>query len=240
MMKSFAIVFASLFFLGSCNVINNGGVNGNGNIRTEKRNVGNFTGVKASGSIDVEITNGDSYSVSAEDDDNVLPYIITEVNNGILNVHYKDGISINNDHAKVYVIAPSLDNLISSGSADITSQDIIKNSQQIKIDISGSGDVKTGVDAPQVDVSVSGSGNVSLNGRTKDFTCQVSGSGDINCGSLESENTTVTVSGSGNAHVFASVHLSATARGSGDIFYRGSPSNPEIHTSGSGSVEAEK
>jgi hypothetical protein len=240
MMKNFAIVSASLFFLASCNVMNGPGINGNGNIRTEKRSVGNFTGVKTSGSIDVEITNGDSYSVSAEDDDNVLPYIVTEVNDGMLNVHYKDGASINNDHAKVYVIAPSLDKLVSSGSADITSQDIIKSSQEIKIDVSGSGDVKTGVDAPQVSLSVSGSGSVTLNGRTKDLTCQASGSGDLNCGSLQSENATVTVSGSGNAHVFASVHLSATSHGSGDIFYRGTPSNPEIHTSGSGSVEAEK
>jgi len=47
------------------------------------------------------------------------------------------------------------------------------------------------------------------------------------------------VSGSGNAHVFASVHLSASVSGSGDIYYRGNPQNPEIHTSGSGSVSAE-
>ncbi|MDQ2864294.1 MAG: DUF2807 domain-containing protein [Bacteroidota bacterium] len=236
-MQSYSLLY---FFLGSCNVINNGGVNGNGNIRNEKRNVGNFTGVKTSGSIDVEITNGDSYSVSAEDDDNILPYIVTEVNNGILNVHYKDGTSINNDHAKVYVVAPSLDKLISAGSADIASQDIIKSSQEIKIDVSGSGDVKAGVDAPRVSVSVSGSGNVTLNGRTKDFNCDGSGTGDLNCGSLESENTTVTVSGTGNAHVYASVHLSATSNGTGDILYRGNPPNPEIHTSGTGSVEAEK
>ena len=82
-------------------------ITGNGNIRTEKRNTGNFTGVKTSGSIDVEISNGNAYSVSVEDDDNIFPYIITEVKNGILNVHYKNNTSINNDHAKVYITAPS-------------------------------------------------------------------------------------------------------------------------------------
>ena len=54
---------------------------------------------------------------------------------------------------------------------------------------------------------VSGSGDVDLKGRTKDFECSISGSGDINCGGLQSENATVKVSGSGNVHVFASVHL---------------------------------
>lgn len=215
-------------------------ITGNGNIRTEKRNTGNFNSVKASGAIDVEISNGDAYAVSVEDDDNVLPYIITEVNNGVLNVHYRDNTSISNDHGKVYVTARTLEKITSSGSADITSQDIIKNSQQITFTASGSGNIKVGADAPEIEASVNGSGNISLHGRTKDFTCKVSGSGDLNCKDLQTENTTATVSGSGNAHVFASVHLSASVRGSGDVYYSGNPSNPEIHTSGSGSVEAEK
>jgi len=238
-MKNLIIISAAIILVSSCNVINGDMVTGNGNIRTEKRNTGNFTGIKASGSIDVEISNGDTYGVSVEDDDNILPYIITEVNNGILNVHYRDNTSINSDHGKVYITAPKLDKIISSGSADIISQDIIKNSQQIKFIASGSGDIKVGADAPEIDASVSGSGKVSLHGRTKDFTCQVSGSGDLICKDLQSENTTVSISGSGNAHVFASVHLSASVHGSGDIFYGGHPSNPEIHTSGSGSVQAE-
>ena len=119
-------------------------ITGNGNIRTEKRNTGNFNSVKASGAIDVEISNGDAYAVSVEDDDNVLPYIITEVNNGVLNVHYRNNTSITNDHGKVYVTAPTLEKIISSGSADITSQDVIKNPQQITFTASGSGNIKVG------------------------------------------------------------------------------------------------
>jgi len=239
-MKNLIIASAAIALISSCNVISGDMITGNGNIRTEKRNTGNFNSVKASGAIDVEISNGDAYAVSVEDDDNILPYIITEVNNGVLNVHYRDNTSINNDHGKVYVTAPTLEKIISSGSADITSQDIIKNSQQITLTASGSGNIKIGVDAPETEASVSGSGNVSLHGRTKDFTCHISGSGDLDCKSFQSENTTVTVSGSGNAHVFASVHLSASVHGSGDVFYSGNPANPEIHTSGSGSVQAEK
>ena len=170
----------------------------------------------------------------------LLPYIVTEVNGGTLDIHYKDNTSVNNDHAKVYVTAPSLDKIIASGSADILIQGTLKNSGKIEVNVSGSGNIKGEVDAPAVSIDVSGSGNIDLKGRTKDFDCSVSGSGDINCGGLQSENATVKVSGSGNAHVFASVHLSASTHGSGDIFYGGNPPNPEIHISGSGSVEAEK
>jgi hypothetical protein len=50
----------------------------------------------------------------------------------------------------------------------------------------------------------------------------------------------VSVSGVGEALVFASVHLRATVSGTGSVHHRGSPQNPEIHTSGVGSVMPEK
>jgi hypothetical protein len=234
-MKNFSIITGLILLVSSCNMIS-----GNGNIRTEKRNTGNFSSVKTSGSIDVEISTGDTYSVSSEDDYNLLPYIVTEVNDGTLDIHYKENTSVNNDHAKVYVTTPSLDKIISSGSADIDIKDVLKSQQKIEMNISGSGNIKGAVDAPAVSIDVSGSGNVELKGSTKDFDCSVNGSGDINCGKLQSENATVKISGSGNAHVFASVHLTASTFGSGDIYYGGNPSNPEIHTAGSGSVQAEK
>jgi Putative auto-transporter adhesin, head GIN domain len=233
-MKNLPIVTTFLLLVSSCNFIS-----GNGNVRTEKRNTGGFTSVKTSGSIDVEINSGDTYEVSAEDDDNLLPYLVTEVNNGILDIHYKNNTSINNDHAKVYVTAPSLDKIGVSGSADITIHDILKNAQEIEINVSGSGNIRGAVDAPIVSMRVSGSGNIDLKGRTKDLDCSVNGSGDINCAALRSENATVKVSGSGNAYIFASVHLSASSFGSGDIYYGGNPTT-EIHTAGSGSVQAEK
>ncbi len=96
------------------------------------------------------------------------------------------------------------------------------------------------VDAPSVKVSGSGSGNIKLSGRTKDFNCKISGSGDANCENLQSENTTISIAGSGNAKVFASVKLVARTSGSGDIYYSGNPPSPEIHTAGSGTVQAQK
>ena len=238
-MKIPIIVVAALFII-SCDGLNGTRVTGNGNIRTEKRNTGNFNAVRTSGSIDIEINSGDAYNVSVEDDDNILQYVVTEVNNGALNIHYSDDVSVNDDHAKVYVTVPSLNKIISSGSADISITDVLKNTDKIELKVSGSGTINGELDAPAVSVEVSGSGNVDLRGRTKDFDCSVSGSGDVKCANLQSENATVHVSGSGNAHVFASVHLSASAAGSGDVYYSGSPANPEIHTSGSGSVQAER
>jgi len=175
-----------------------------------------------------------------ENDENLIPYVITDVNNGVLNIHYKNGYSVMNDHAKVIVTAPDLDKLITSGSGDISSDGTIKSNRELGINTSGSGDVNASVDAPSVKVTGSGSGNISLSGTTKDFDCKISGSGDVKCAGLKSENTSIRVSGSSDAHVFASVSLKVNVSGSGDVTYSGNPTSPEIHIAGSGSVKAQE
>ena len=224
------IILGSIIFC-SCD-----GISGSGNIKSEKRPVGQFDGVQTSGSIDVEIKNSGDPGVEVEADDNVLPYIITQVKDGILEINYKSGMFFHDTHAKVYVNASTLKKLYSSGSADINAKAGISNNESIDIRVSGSGNVTALVNAPVIKASVSGSGNLELKGKTKDFECNVGGSGEAKCDELLSENTVISVAGSGNAEVYASVSLKATASGSGDIRYRGNPSSPEIHKSGSGSV----
>lgn len=233
-MKLVLTAFLSALIFCSCESIT-----GSNNITTQTKNVDNFEGV-SSGSIDIEISNAESQSVKVEADDNILPYIITEVEDGILKVHYKPNTSFSNTHVKVYVSAPVFNQLIVSGSGTINSKDTIKSDGQTELKVSGSGDINLALDAPKVSANIGGSGTITLEGRTKDFNCAVGGSGDIKCSKLLSENTSITVSGSGTAHVFASVHLMAKVSGSGDIYYSGNPSSPEIHTSGSGSISAEK
>ncbi len=234
-MKYFILlILASTLFI-SC-----ASVSGNGNVREENRSISNIYEVKTSGSIDVEIRSGDQYELTVQNDENLLPYVITEVNGGVLNIHYKEGYSVIHDHAKVFVTAPSIEKIVSSGSADITSKGVIKNSNQIEIGTSGSGDINAEVDAPSVRVSGSGSGNVTLSGMTKDFDCKMSGSGDVKCANLKSENAVIHVSGSSDVHVFASVSLKVNVTGSGDVYYGGNPSSPEIHITGSGTVQAVK
>ncbi|MEO7960556.1 MAG: head GIN domain-containing protein [Ginsengibacter sp.] len=238
MRSSFTIIFLSILF-GSCGISIGNSYTGNGNIKTETRNVGSFDGIQTSGSIDIEITPGDRPEVSVEDDENILPLIETEVIKGILHVSYRDDVSVRNDHAKVYVSTPNLQKIISSGSANIVFEEGLTSDKNLEITVRGSGDVDGAIDAPGIIASVSGSGNIKLRGRTRDLQATCSGSGGMNLIGLKSENVKVKVSGSGNAKVFASVHLEARVSGSGDISYGGNPSSPEIHTSGSGTVRPE-
>lgn len=229
-----------LLLIASATVTSCTSVSGNGNVQDEKRDLTAIHTVKTSGSINVEVKSGNAYSLVVENDENLIPYVITEIDDGVVNIHYKYGYSIRGDHAKVTVTGPAFSHLVTSGSADITSDGVIRSPGEIEINTSGSGNINVSVDAPSIKATGSGSGNISLSGRTRDFQCRVSGSGDIKCSNLKCENADIRVSGSSDVHVYASVSLKVHVTGSGNVYYAGNPAVPEIHITGSGTVQAEK
>lgn len=237
MKKLLLALLPVLTIVSSCTYITGKRVRGNGNVTTQERTVSTFSGVNTSGFFDVYVVNGPSTNVKIEAEDNLIPYIETNVEGNILKIRTKEGFSLRPKRkVNVYVTAPAFSEVKLSGSGNIISQNQISNSSKIELGISGSGDIKASVNAPSVDADISGSGNIHLEGQVKDFDGHVSGSGDIRAMDLKSETTKVEINGSGNADVFASVQLNVEVRGSGDVKYKG---NPQISSDikGSGSVK---
>jgi hypothetical protein len=233
-MKKVLIALAAFFILTSCTHIT-----GSGNIITEKRQVGSFEAISAGGAFEVELQQGDVQSVTVESDDNIMPYIETKVSGNELKISNKRNSNFNNGHYKVFVTVPELNKIECSGAANVKAKGLLKNNSSITIKTSGAADIVAEVDAPEIIVKASGAGNIKLSGRTKNYTAVSSGSADIKTINLQSENTDVTVSGAGNAHVHASVSLKAEASGAGSIFYTGS-ARVDQRVSGAGSVRREE
>ena len=210
------LLFSALLF--SCRSLT-----GSGNIITQTRHPGQVEGVKISGSIDVEIIQGNESKVEVEADDNVMPFVVTNAEDNVLNVYLQHNRSYHNIHAKVYVTTPAVTRLIVTGSGTITSTGVLKDNEQIDCRIAGSGDINAEVDAPGILANITGSGAIKLRGRTRDLKCTITGSGDIRCRDLLSENTEVRITGSGTAHVYASVDLVSRVTGSGDVYFSGKP-----------------
>ena len=221
----------STLIISSCQTIT-----GSGNIITETRNLKDINGVKSSGSIEVEVVNDDKQTVKVEADDNVMEHVITRVKNGLLHVDMDSDKSYRNIKAKVYISAPTLRRVYVSGSGTLTSQKTLTDDKEIEFKVTGSGEVDAMVDAPTISAQVTGSGVLRLSGRTKDLKGKVTGSGDLKSDDLLSENTNVTVSGSGTASVYSSVELTAKVTGSGDVFYSGNPKTQNIKKTGSGGI----
>lgn len=234
-MKNLIIVPVFAFLLNSCN-----GVTGNGNVIEEDRTVPDFTGIVASGSIDVEVNPGNEIHVKVVNDENLISYVVTEVKNGELRIYYEKNSNISSDHAKVIVTSPEVRLLQTSGSGDISTNGTITGGQAIELKSSGSGDVTATVDVPAVTITGSGSGDFKISGRTIDLNCQVTGSGNVDTKELRAEKVSLKGSGSSDFKVFAKESLKANLSGSGDVLYWGNPALSDIRATGSGKLKAGK
>ncbi len=211
-------------------------VKGNGNLQTQSRNVSRAENIKVSGSIDVELLNGPT-SVKVEADENIIPYIVTQLNDGWLVVKFKDRVNISTENpVRVYITTPAIGKVRVDGSGDVTSSAKFSSDREVQFAINGSGDISANVHMPKVDVDLKGSGSLTLAGETRDVNISILGSGDYKGDDLKAENAKISVIGSGDAMIFSDGHLNAKITGSGVVRYKGNAS-VETKITGSGSVE---
>ena len=233
-MKTYFFLLCSITMVSAC--IHMGErVDGNGNMKSEKRTVSTAERMKVLGDMDVYVEKGPT-SVRVEADENILPYIETSMNDGWLEIRTRDGINLNSkDPIKVYVSTPEVSGLTVAGSGTIESKDEFSTSHDMEFDISGSGDITAVIHSPRVESHISGSGNLHVSGETKDVEIHISGSGNYDGPGLKAENAEVSIAGSGDANLFADERLKASIAGSGDVRYQGN-ATVDSHISGSGSV----
>jgi putative autotransporter adhesin-like protein len=189
---------------------------GSGNVKTQDRNVGNFTGIKLTCSADLYISQG-SLAVSVKTDDNLLEYIETEVEDGILNIGVKGRGFRSVKVLEVHITVPDLEKIGSSGSGDIKFNDVFK-ANNLDIKLSGSGDLDGDFNATNMELKVVGSGDSDISGIMGKFKVSVSGSGDIDAEGLKLEDCYVKNSGSGDVTLKGKTNtLTISQNGSGDL-----------------------
>ncbi|MDB5193594.1 MAG: hypothetical protein JWQ96_3157 [Segetibacter sp.] len=210
-------------------------VRGNGHLQSEQRTVGSATNFDVQDPIEVFISTGES-SVRVEADVNLLPYIITEVNDNELEIKLRDHVNVfPSNPIKVYISSTAVSSLNLTGSGDITTESMLSSNSEMGFKITGSGNIKATVNAPEVHATITGSGNLTIDGETQNITVSITGSGNFSGDQLKAENATAKVTGNGEASVFADANLKAHILGSGNIKYRGN-ANVVRRVTGSGSV----
>lgn len=221
----------------SCNFMGGERIKGNGTIKSENRSVSNFNGIKVSGNADIYVKQDAVYSVRIETDENLMEHIITELDGAMLDIHPRENSNLKPTRSiKVYVSGPAFSSFIASGACNIIGENKITSTASITFKLSGAGEIKMDVMAPLVDADLSGAGSISLSGQVRDFKVDGSGATDIKCFDLLTENTTVELSGAGDAEVFASVKLDVDISGAADVKYKGNAAISQ-KVSGAGSVK---
>lgn len=216
-------------------------IRGNGDVVTQQRTVGEYRAVSLAGWFDVKLVPGREGTITIQGDSNLLDHIITQVDNGNLELKTEKGYNLSSSQRtgiKITVPVESIQAVNLSGSGNISGSDPIK-APAFSTRLAGSGDIDLIVEADQVETSVSGSGDVTLSGSTGELNISVSGSGDVMAYGLKAKIAKVNVTGSADVEVTATEQLMAWISGSGDIVYRGDPQKVQAKSVGSGSVTKE-
>lgn len=189
---------------------------GSGIVKSESRQVSGFDEVRFRGSGELLIEQTGSESLTIEAEDNILPLLTADVENGKLILGLRPGTRI------------------------VTRKPIIfrLTVKQLKaVEASGSGSTQIrGLNTDRFAFNGSGSIEVGVAGRADDQEVTFSGSGEYSSETLTSKVARVRVSGSADVVVQASESLDVVVSGSGSVQYLGNPKVTKT-ASGSGAVE---
>jgi hypothetical protein len=199
-----------------------------GTLFAQETNLADFNEISIQDNIDVVITQTTVQNYRIEPAD-----VNLKVNNqsGKLSISRGDI----KKEATIYINCIKLNAIEVLGSADVTTSNEIQ-SENLKLGLTGSGDLSVKLKANSVSAALAGSGDINLQGSTANLTASVAGSGDLRASKLLSETVKVEVAGSGDATVNASKLLDASVAGSGDIRYIGNPETRNVNIVGSGSI----
>jgi len=240
------LIFIIILMFISYNVMHNnsfketfGLIVGSGNVISETREVGYFDKVELKRLGNVYITQGETNKLTIEAEDNLLPYLSTEVTNNELVINKKRSTLawiIKKKPINIYVTIKDVNELVVLGSGDITSNSLIETNS-LKLKISGSGNINVNTDTNYLETGISGSGGIVVNGIANTHNLYISGSGNVNALNLSTITTNIMISGSGNVKVNVIDELNIKISGSGNVQYIG---DPEVNTSVSGSGSVKK
>lgn len=224
MKKIYTLGLVAFLFITGCDEAFHKTIDGNGNIVTITRNIGDAHKIKCAGHFNVELTQGSPTSLKITGDDNLLNYIITDNEDGKLVIKTKDDVNLHSDNPiKIFITTDRLDAFTLAGSGDVSGANKFTGSNNMELSMAGSGKLKFDLNCPEVKSSIAGSGDIYLTGETRNAEVNIAGAGNYHAQDLKSENSNIDIAGTGDATVFASTRLEVNIAGIGNVYYLGDP-----------------
>ncbi len=209
---------------------------GSGVVGCEHRQLPEFDGVEACGSIDVQLFQGAETSVKVEGGENLLGYVTTEVHRGVLRVGTRRARFTAKTPLVVKVTLPHLRSLEVSGSGSLLGQSALQ-SESVLLRVSGSGELTVNGQFSNVVAELSGSGDLTASGRTENLDIDLEGAGALQAQALRVDGAChVDLGGSGDCFVWSEGSLRVYLDGSGSVRYRGQAAHISSEIEGSGNL----
>jgi predicted secreted protein len=227
-----------------------------GTMSTKEYQIDGFTKIEVSAAFEVEINQGEIYSVRVTSDD--FRHVRVEKVGNTLQVG-RQGIewfAPFQQQPKAYITVPSLESVYFSGATKGTLNDI-QTTSELSIKISGASNLEmtnVGVGGLNVELTgastlkgsikvigdarleVSGASKLELSGVVRDIKATISGASRAELYEFAAQNTGMEVSGASNAYVNLNGRLDAKVSGASTLAWTGNPIMGDINTSGASTL----
>lgn len=229
-----ALIVALLFT--SCRYsLNISGIDGNGNVKTEKRTVtSSFTKIEAKRGVEVIIQQDSNVDIEVEADENLLSHILTTVENGILIITTDENID-NYDALTIRVKLPTIESLEASSGANITNNNVLLG-KQLSITSSSGSEIEVNTEYEAITADASSGSNQTLTGKTLKLNASTSSGSQINADNLLSNDVIANASSGSSLDINSLVSLKASASSGAEIDYRGKAKTVKIDETSGGSI----
>ena len=190
------------------------GVKGNGEIRTDQRPITDFSEIHADGRFDIDWRSGPP-SLTITTDENLLPYIETDVSGSYLRLHLRERV-LPTHGVKVTVSSSTRTGSKLTGASELTARGLTGSSYAVE---------------------TTGAAHVTLDGTVDTLLADMTGASELSARSLQTKTSEISTTGAADAEVAVSDTLKVTITGAGDVTYYGSPKTIEKHVTGAGSIQ---
>jgi hypothetical protein len=209
-------------------------IEGNGKVVKEERKVSDFKGVSVNNGINLLLSQGAAEKVAVESDENILPYIITDVRDGVLRIGVKGNIN-NTKRMNVYVTVKEINSLEAGSGSKIKTENKIQ-SGDLKVSSSSGSNMVAEFSFSNLDVSVSSGSSVVISGSARSIVADGSSGSALVASDMKAEKGDVAASSGSAVVVQVTKELKANASSGGHITVMGNPSVRDTDSSSGGSV----
>jgi len=211
-MKKIAIVFlaACIVLVAGCRWV---GIRGNGHIKTDERPVSAFANIDGRGAFVIEWRSG-TPSLRITTDENLLPYIDTNVSGDTLHLRTREQIRPTHG-IRVIISSPTRAGARISGA--------------VKLDAKQLSGTRFALEAR-------GASRVSLDGNIDELLADMTGASELTASTLQTKTAEISTTGAGDAEIAVAETLKVAITGAGKVKYSGNPATIEKHITGAGSI----
>lgn len=216
-------------------------ITGSGYVLTQQRETSDFTGIEISRAIKVFLVQGELKPITIEADDNLFPYIRTEVKNDVLKIDIPANIFIKKyADMNVFISLPHLNRLSATTAARIDAN--IKTWFTDKIDLKAAtgAQIKLHVNTREIDVQAETSALIEIKGTTYQLNADIQASARLKAKELKTEIANIKVSNTATVEIEVNKQIGYDLSTGAQLIYKGNPSISTTNISTGARVTKEK